>query len=244
MGSGSEHLTGLASYLSPAEAAGLRVRGAFHPVPEDGVPGLPDGTAAGTVLMLGFVGSDGFARFQASPEAADGLPHPLDRWSRRVVGALAQRFGAMPLFPFEGPPWFPFQRWAARAEPVHPSPIGTLIHPDWGLWHSWRGAIALRERLELPPPDERGSPCLSCPGKPCLDTCPVNAFSPTGFDIAACVAHLSGPAGVPCMTNGCLARRACPVGSRHAQAPAHAAFTMAAFLATHGGPQVTSTGSN
>ena len=30
------------------------------------------------------------------------------------------------------------------------SPLGILIHPDWGLWHSYRGALAFRERLDLP----------------------------------------------------------------------------------------------
>ena len=68
-----------------------------------------------------------------SPEARDGRADPLDRWSRRVVDALAAALGARALYPFDGPPHWPFQRWARRAEAVHVSPLGLLIHPDYGF---------------------------------------------------------------------------------------------------------------
>ena len=28
-----------------------------------------------------------------------------------------------------------------RAEGLKPSPLGVLVHPDFGLWHGYRGAI-------------------------------------------------------------------------------------------------------
>ena len=77
-----------------------------------------------------------------------------------MVGELGQRFGATPLFPFDGPPWLPFQRWAARAEPLHASPIGPYIHPRHGLWHAWRGALAFERELELPSHEAGDSPSL------------------------------------------------------------------------------------
>ena len=46
-----------------------------------------------------------------------------------MIEALARELGGKALFPFGGPPFLPFQRWAQRAEPVHSSPIGLLIHP-------------------------------------------------------------------------------------------------------------------
>ena len=97
-------------------------------------------------------GREGWGAFAASPEAHDGLEHPLDRFSRRVIEALARDLGALALFPFGGPPYWPFQQWARRAEPVHPSPIGLLIHPRYGLWHSYRGALGFREALDIPEP--------------------------------------------------------------------------------------------
>jgi hypothetical protein len=146
------------------------------------------------------------------------------------VEDLAGRFGALALFPFGGPPYLPFQRWAMRAEDVRPSPLGLLIHPTWGLWHSYRGALALAEPCTLAAPErpERG-PCDTCADRPCLSACPVGAHSVAGFDDAACFAHLAGPSSASCHETGCLSRRACPVGREHAHAPEQAAFTMRAF---------------
>jgi len=67
--------------------------------------------------------------------------------------------------------------------------------------------------------------------KPCLSACPVDAFSGTSYDVAACAAHIGSTAGEDCMAGGCLARRACPVGQAFAYGPAQAQFHMRAFLA-------------
>src|SRR4029450_11487906 len=109
-----------------------------------------------------------WARFATSPEARDGAPHGLDRWSKRVIDRLALIPRAEAPYPFGGPPWHPFQRWAMRCEPVWPSPLGILIHPDWGLWHSYRGALAMPDRLDLEQAGARASPCDRCEGKPRL----------------------------------------------------------------------------
>lgn len=204
------------------------MRGAFHVAEGDGVPG-----PAATLVLLGWIGGGDWPVFAGSPEARDGAPHPLDRWSRRVVDGLAQALGAAALYPFSGPPWLPFQRWAQRADRVFISPLGILIHPDWGLWHSYRGALAFRERLDLEPTAVRAHPCESCAAKPCLARCPVSAFSIDGYDAGSCRRHLSGSAGTACMESGCLAREACPVGATHRYAPSQAAFHMRAFR----GPQ-------
>jgi hypothetical protein len=205
--------------------SGLAWRGAFYPASEDLAP-----AGTGTLVLVGFTGSSQWPAFANSPEAFDGLPDPLDRWSRRVVGVLADDLGATPLFPFGGPPFLPFQRWAQKAEPVTPSPLGILIHPDWGLWHAYRGALAFGDCLELLPPDTRASPCESCDGKPCLSACPVDAFDAAGYDVPACVGHISSPVGTDCMSFGCRARRACPVGAEHRHGADQAHFHIAAFL--------------
>jgi hypothetical protein len=204
----------------------LSCRGAFHPEAED----LPVGSEVGTLVLIGFTGRDNWPAFAVSLEAQDGKPDPLDRWSRRVIGAIAAELGATAIFPFDGPPWPPFQRWAQEAEPVHPSPLGMLIHPDWGLWHAWRGALAFRQRLDLPERDARPSPCESCTDRPCLTACPVAAFTPGGYDVAACTAHIDGAKGADCMEQACRARRACPVGAMHRYGPDQARFHMRAFL--------------
>ena len=217
-----------------AAAVGIALRGAFHPAADDGVPALPDGAPAGTLVLAGFVGRGQWPVFAASPEASDGRANPLDRWSRRVIGGLAIAFGAAALYPFEGPPWLPFQRWAMQAEPVHRSALGMLIHPDWGLWHSYRGALAFAERLILPERVERPSPCDACAAKPCLGACPVGAFTLERYDVAACAAHLRSPRGTDCLELGCRAREACPIGAAHRFGRDQAGFHMRAFLASRG----------
>ena len=211
------------------EALGLVMRGAFRPEEDDAVPALPDGRSVGTLVLIGNAGSQMWAELQRAPEFAQG-EHRLDRWSRRVIGDLATRWGAAAVFPFGGPPFLPFLRWAKRAEPLHQSPLGLGIHPRYGLWHAYRGALLLAERLELPAPRPEPSPCDACWDRPCLDACPVGAFTSSGYDVAACVEHVSSPAGCSCLMQGCLARRSCPAGREYRYVPAQAEFHMRAFV--------------
>lgn len=213
-----------------AEAIGMACRGGFHPEPRDEVPAFADGCPAATLVLFGFLGGRQWPAFAASAEYADGRPDALDRWSRRLIDGLGSRAGAAGLYPSHGPPWLPFQRWAKRAEPVHVSPLGILIHPDYGLWHAYRGALAFRVRLTVPELRHRPNPCSSCADKPCLDSCPVGAFKPQHYDHGACAAHVASIAGVDCLNSGCLARRSCPVGSAYRYGADQAAFHMAAFL--------------
>ena len=137
--------------------------------------------------MLGWTGGRQWPTFAASPEYHDGLPNPLDRWSRRLIDPLAASVNGRALYPFGGPPHLPFLRWAQRAEPLSPSPLGLLIHPDWGLWHAWRGAIAIRERMELPLHDNRPSPWATCAARPCL--------RPAAFEAARAACPVGAPYG-------------------------------------------------
>jgi ferredoxin len=215
-----------------AAQVGLAVRGGFHPEAGELAASLP-GVCARTLVLLGFTGSLQWRFFADSAEADDGLPHPLDRWSRRVIGVLAEEFRAVDVYP-SGPPHLPFQRFSRRSEPVHPSPIGLLIHPKWGLWHAYRGALVLDRLIELPEIGEAPSPCETCRDRPCLSACPVGAFRAGSYDVDACVRHVESAAGTACRTDGCLARRACPVGAEFRYVAEQARFHTDAFLkSTH-----------
>ncbi len=208
---------------------GLIARGGLYPAPDDAVPALAGGVAARTLVLAGNAGPGMWDIFSKAPEC-DGNPDPLNRWSARVLGELAHEWGAAALFPFGGPPYLPFIAWAKRAEAVAESPLGMLIHPDYGLWHAYRGALAFAEEIDLPPRDVRPRPCDDCADKPCLTACPVGAFTDQGYDVPACVAHIGSAAGAECMDGSCLARRACPVGRDYLYQPAQARFHMDAFL--------------
>lgn len=199
------------NYIHPH---GLLLRGALHP---------PEG---GTVVLVGNAGPGLWQAFARARRAED-RPHELDAWTRRVMEPVAAAVGARVVFPFEGPPYHPFQRWAMAAEGLKPSPVGVLMHPVFGLWHAYRAALLFDARLPLPESAPAPHPCDSCDAKPCLSACPVGAFTAGGYDVAACRAHVRSAAGEACRAGGCLARHACPVGE--AYAPGQAAFHMAAF---------------
>jgi hypothetical protein len=190
---------------------GIFLRGVVH-FDGDG-PQLESGARAGTVILLGNVGGSiwsAFSAWHAGPGA--GVADPLDTWSAGIIRPLAEKFGGQAFFPSERP-WQPFQRWAMRAEGLKASPLGVLIHPDYGLWHGYRGAIGFAGKLgEASVPFER-HPCDRCPDKPCLTTCPVGAVKLGSFDVVACRTHIHSLAGqAGCMAEGCIARNACPVG--------------------------------
>ncbi|MBI2253655.1 MAG: hypothetical protein HYU58_03445 [Proteobacteria bacterium] len=210
---------------------GMALRGGFVPESGDTVPLLGDGSATRAVLLIGNIGGAMWPAFADSDARAHDAEHPLDNWTRDALDPVAARFAAKVVYPSDGPPYHPFQRWAARAEPVHVSPLRIFIHPTYGLWHAYRAAFLLADDPGLPVPMQARSPCISCAARPCLSTCPVGAFSETGFDDRTCARHVDSPAGTECRERGCLARRACPVGREYSYPPAQMAFHMEAFLA-------------
>lgn len=225
----------LAALLAPQ---GMVLRGWFE-IEAGDVLKTDAGIKAGMPALL--VGNHGPAlwhSFQTSPESRDGLPDPMDRWTRRVVTEacriLEQAFAA--LFPFGKTVW-PFQQFAHRAMGISASPLGILIHPQFGLWHGLRAAIVfpgLAKTREVP--EKMIHPCAKCIEKPCLSACPVSAFSERGFDIAACRSYLDSTAPsqsdstLPdCMRQGCAARNACPIGREWRYDGAQLGFHMCAF---------------
>lgn len=217
-----------------AAAAGFLCRGGFHPAAGDRVPGAADDGRA-TLVLLGNAGPAMWRAFAAAGGTVDSGADPLDSWTRRTVAPLARDLGATALFPFDGPPYLPFQAWAAKAEGLAASPLGILIHSNFGLWHAYRAALLFDRPIDLPrrsPPD---NPCARCVAKPCLEGCPVEAFAGSFYNVPACVRHLEDPLGAACVDFGCLARHACPVGRDFAPEPAQAGFHMRAFLRANGG---------
>jgi ferredoxin len=207
--------------------AGLVPRGALRLVDAEREAELADLT---TIVLVGMRGREDWSAFANAPERRDGRPDPLDRWSRRIIDAIADVCSARALYPFGGPPYLPFQRWAMRAEAVHVSPLGVLIYPEYGLWHSYRGALGFVEALPIPEIERRPSPCDACSARPCLTACPVGAFKRAGYDVATCATHLLAREGGACMNGGCLARLACPIGADFRQGEDQARFHMEAFL--------------
>ena len=73
-----------------------------------------------------------------------------------------------------------------RAEPVFRSPIGIMIHPEFGLWHVYRAVLLFAEYIDLPAWSAVENPCDACEAKPCRKVCPADAFTPSRFDAFLC----------------------------------------------------------
>ena len=219
-------MTGLAAALAEY---GLLARGGLVFVEDETAPSGPSGRPARSVVLIGHGGGSIWPHFSAwLAEQRELLDAPLDCWSRHVLDPVAARFGARAAYPFEKP-WLPFQQWAMRAEGLKPSPLGILMHPDFGLWHAYRGALLFEDEVELEAPANPIHLCDTCAGKPCMSVCPAQAVSDGAMDIGRCHDWLRTEAGQACRGKGCLARAACP-HDRFRYPAEQAAFHMAAHL--------------
>ncbi len=200
---------------------GLEILGAFNPADPD----APD-----NALLIGNAGQAMWQVFSKSSEYFDGDLNPMDRWSARVIGEIAERYHAKAYYPFEQP-YQPFQQWAKQATGARASPLGMLIHSEFGLWQAFRGALVFERSIESPKISALFSkhPCDTCRDKPCLSACPVNAFDGNSFNVAACRDYLPSERGQACMMGGCKARNACPIGTEYRYSDEQIRFHMAAF---------------
>ncbi len=114
---------------------GLRLRGGLSFSAVEDAPLLSSGAPAVGLVLIGPAGGSLWPAFSAWHADHPLLDHPLDSWSKAVVGPIAARFarrrGIRPIHPTSR-----FQRWARAAEGLEASPLGILAHPTFGLWHS------------------------------------------------------------------------------------------------------------
>lgn len=194
---------------------GFAVLGWFRA--EDGRPGL----------LIGNIGSSLWDAFSAWHASHPG-PDPLNRWTVEQMAGAAAELDARARYPFGDTVW-PFQRYAMDATGMQPSPLGMLIHPQYGLWIAFRAAFIFDTQFDIAAPRTHPHPCARCADKPCLFSCPVDAFNRDGYDVGRCRHFLETSSGSDCTNHGCQARRACPVGRSYAYDDEQQAFHMAAF---------------
>ena len=211
----------LARLKQAAAAHFLGIFGICETVPGDGLKG------ARSLVLLGPSEPGFWQHVTAEPEFLDGAPDPLDRWSARVICALATEVGGQASMPFGGPPWHPFIQWARRSGRAWQSPVTLVVHDRAGLMVSYRGAVALPQAIPDAPSVD--PPCATCASQPCRSTCPVNALSAEGYDVATCHAYLDTEAGQDCMMRGCAARRGCPVSQGYGRNETQSAWHMRIF---------------
>ena len=208
------------SFEAAARESRLFISGALHGRAD---LGLPEG---GTLLLLSPDEPNFWSHVTAQPEFRDGAPDPLDRWSARVIGALAERFAGRAYLPSDGPPYPPFFQWALASNRAFASPVTLLVHDRMGLWASYRGAVWLPETLPLPAPAP--SPCAQC-AAPCAGACPSEALTKSGYNLPRCHDFLNQVAGKTCLFSGCLVRAACPLSQTYGRLEKQSAWHMRQF---------------
>ena len=212
---------------------GLHLRGILSPGVEEAELLEIEADSDTSIALVGNIGSSYWPVFSRSAEYRDGQPDSLDRWSRRVAQQVAEEYQARAIFPFEGPPYYPFLQWAERGDALSQSPLGLMIHSQYGLWHSYRfGLLVSQSHLTAKQNIPAESPCRECEAQPCLQGCPIDAFSTRGYDVDKCAAYLKQSHEALCHQQGCLARLACPVGEEYKYESAQHTFHLRAFLGT------------
>lgn len=185
-------------------------------------PRGPDDDPLAGARAVVVVASGGRAFWERlDPGARERDPHPIDRAGRE---AIARALPALPagarLVEQEAGDRFDLRRLAERAGLGAVSPhLLLLVHPVFGPWVSVRGLVAVPVDLPASGPLVY-DPCGAC-ARPCLDACPVGAYSrAASFDVDRCATHrlrsddLPTPA-VHC-ADRCHSRHACVVGPEHA----------------------------
>lgn len=187
-------------------------------------------------LLIGNAGQQMWEEFSKSDDFGDGKTDPMNCWTHRVLDALAQEIEVRAVYPFDEPYW-PFQRLAQKVAGVKPSPLGILIHPEYGLWHAFRGLFILDETHVfmsqingmLENPDKSIHACDTCEDKPCLTACPVGAFTGEQLIVKSCFEHLDSGIEPDCMGHGCRARSACPIGAAYKYKREQRQFHMSSY---------------
>ena len=186
-----------------------------------------DTTPSSEIRSVALIGNSGRRLWNCLPDVT-GQEHLVDDYSCREVSRVLTKYlgetGWAILYPDRsGNTVPPLQYLGGRAGWHHPSPLGSGIHPQHGLWFAYRAVVVFAFEL----PESRlsvlhtadtnngnasgASPCVSCIDQPCIRSCPASALGiDRAPDLNACAGFRSAEQS-PCAER-CLARESCPVG--------------------------------
>jgi hypothetical protein len=194
--------------------------------PEVWLPGTghpwPDEAEKTTLILVGHAGTALWDHLTDGDQQTtlDSTADPIDTFSINTTDAVIEE------------QWADVERRLLYPHPACPvdlvalgraigwqadSPLGLGIHPDWGPWSAFRALWILSAGLDsssATPPTPTPDVCLTCETHDCVQACPADAVKVgRRFDLSACSDHRAEPASSCAVT--CLARLACPVGTKH-----------------------------
>ncbi|MDO8431803.1 MAG: hypothetical protein Q7S58_05265 [Candidatus Binatus sp.] len=180
--------------------------------------------AARSIAIVGNGGGALWRAFQRHLERHPGWfqrENPLDDFTREVIErdvATALRGAGLRctiIYPFmSSGPTLNFIELAKIAGIAGPSILGVAVHPVYGPWIAFRGAILLNEVIDSPGEAAGFDPCPRCTVRSCIPACPVGAISvAAGWDIPECLTHRVEVE--PDCAPRCHARAGCVLGPEH-----------------------------
>ena len=149
-----------------------------------------------------------------NPQHLRNHTHPLDDFVKRQI----QKFDPNPTdnrrwihCAAQTDTFIDFRPLAEQAGLGTASPLGLLIHPQYGLWLSLRAVLLTTERVPFTSVLQ-DSPCTSCTRKPCIAACPAQAVHPQKWSIHKCLQYHKDSHDCHDL---CHSRLRCPVGKTH-----------------------------
>ncbi len=174
------------------------------------------GVNADEYKRLVLIGHGGRQLWESLKTITQQTADPIDDFStfhtKQFISETLENPKHLLLYPSTSYP-IPLQQLGELAGWCHPSPLSLGINPTYGLWFAYRAAFLVDAELPLTTPSTHPSPCDSCTDKPCITTCPAGAAQPNKLDYIKC-SHFRLREDSPCQDR-CLARMACPVGTKH-----------------------------
>jgi epoxyqueuosine reductase len=182
-------------------------------LPGDIVGGIAGGKADYRQLIL--IGHGGKALWEAVTKSGSGGADPIDDFTVRTIRLWMSEFQPDNRYAilYPGSDTIDLQRLGALAGWHNASPFMVGIDAEWGTWYAYRAVVLADTRFVPSALVDRSSPCAACQTRPCIAACPASAMADGEFSLQKCVAWRQ-QADSPCAFN-CLARVACPVGSKH-----------------------------
>ena len=177
---------------------------------------------ARSVILIGFAGRSFWVVLQRflseNPEFRDTREDRIDDYTLLQFKSASkilddEKVNYWMAFPFgSSGPTLDFSKLGELGGVGVKSLMGILIHPEYGLWVSLRGAIITDlEFSQYDEPLPSFNPCPHC-HKPCISVCPASTVSENGWDYNACMKFRIS---TDTCRNNCASRRACPYGNEH-----------------------------
>lgn len=165
---------------------------------------------------LVLIGHGGRCMWQTLKAHGMDSANPIDRYSifltQQFISTYLDNAAVLWLYPTLQYV-VPLQQLGEFAGWSFPSPLGSGISSEYGVWFAYRAAFLINAELPLTFSTSAPSPCNNCFKKPCVSACPVNAVQVESFALESCIDHrLSLDS--PC-ADRCPARLACPIHPEH-----------------------------